>query len=279
MRPPDENPTGSTRPPFMSATRRPSASEDNILARLDRDGMRRSGKSWKRSWIAWCGLASLVIIGLIGVLAALAQENLEVHGQPTVVEAKATSPDPYAAPDSNALLIKGGFAPLPAATAPRTLFATVIDVPPERVMVKADKAELPPLVMLKQEAPPPAAPVAMPVATPPATPPELRRAPPAPPVKLAVAKPAQAPLPIHKAAPTPSAKAAPAKPATFAKAPPRPKKSAPAATAAEPAPLDSDVALLSAILLHADRHAGERAQPDAARCAGKKCALAQKATD
>jgi hypothetical protein len=40
------------------------------------------------------------------------------------------------------------------------------------------------------------------------------------------------------------------------------------------APADSDVALLSAIIMHASRHDGERAQMQAAaRCpVGKKCA-------
>jgi hypothetical protein len=76
----------------------------------------------------------------------------------------------------------------------------------------------------------------------------------APPVKMAVAKPA------------------PAKP-VVAIAPPRPRKQVAAPAAApEPAAVDSDVALLSAIIMHASRHAAERAQLEAARCgAGKKC--------
>lgn len=257
MRPTDDNQTASTRPPFMSATRRATAGEDSILARLERDSRRgKSGSRWKKSWIAWCALASLAIVGLIGVLASLAQENLEVHRQPVLVEAKVTRPDPYAAPDSTALLIKGGFAPLPALASPPKRPAEVVDVRPERIMVKADEpAEPPPLVMLTKE-PAPAA--AKPAAS---------------------AKPA--PEPLHKAAP--AARIVPPRTvSTTAVA--RPKKVAPAqgATASVPA-LDSDVALLSAIIMHANRHAAERAQMEAARCVGKKCApagdAASKATD
>jgi hypothetical protein len=104
-------------------------------------------------------------------------------------------------------------------------------------------------------------------------------------VKLAVAKPASpakpAPEQLHKAAP--AARIVPLR-TVSATAVTRPKKIAPAqgAAASEPA-LDSDVALLSAIIMHANRHAAERAQMEAVRCVGKKCApagdAAPKATD
>ncbi|MDB5952280.1 MAG: hypothetical protein JWR65_4135, partial [Massilia sp.] len=145
MRPPDENQPGSTRPPFMSATRRPASNEDNILARMERDA-RRGGasSSWKRSWIAWCGVASLAIIGLIGFLASLARENIEIH-QPVPLASTTAAP----APD-------GGFAPLPpTAPAPASLPsqpkppATVVDARPARPPARFDAPARQSLVLLK----------------------------------------------------------------------------------------------------------------------------------
>ena len=248
MRPPDENQPGSTRPNFTSSARRSSAGDDNILARLERDARRGrvSRQGWKHARLAWCLLASVAVIGLVGTLASLTRENLSVNRPPVLIEARATPPD-ISGP-SAAALIKGGFAPLPAPDL--KLASAVADLPPE-------PAKPPPMVMLK---PAPEA-LAKPAAAPaPAPKPAARRAPAkpaakAPPVKTAVAKPA------------------PAKPVVVAAPAPRPKKPAAAAVAApEPAAVDSDVALLSAIIMHASRHAGERAQQEAARCgAGKKC--------
>jgi hypothetical protein len=248
VRPPDENQPSSTRPPFMSATRRPASTEENILARLERDGRRGAGSSWKRSWIAWCSVASLAIIGLIGVLASLARENIEVHQPAPLAESKA-APDPYGARP----IMAGagdGFAPLPPPAAllspvqPK-LPATVVDVRPARPSARADDTARPALVMLK---PPPT------------------------PARAVAARPAaSAP---HKSAPVAAAKPTPTR--ALAASVPRPKKPllAPPAALLEPA-VDSDVALLSAIILHASRHAGERAQIEAARCgSGRKCAPA-----
>jgi hypothetical protein len=240
VRPPDENQPGSTRPPFMSATRRPASNEDNILARMERDARRGGARSWKRSWIAWCGVASLAIIGLIGFLASLARENIEIH-QPVPLAATTAAP----APD-------GGFAPLPpTAPAPASLPsqpkppATVVDARPARPPARFDAPARQSLVMLKPA-----------------------------PAKAVAARPATgAP---RKSAPVAAVKPAPRAPVASV---PRPKKPSPGperalAHAPEPA-VDSDVALLSAIIMHASRHAGERAQLEAARCgAGKKCAPA-----
>jgi hypothetical protein len=258
VRPTDENQPSSTRPPFMSATRRPASTEDNILARMERDSRRGgAGSSWKRSWIAWCSVASLAIIGLIGVLASLARENIEVHQPAPLAESKA-APDPYGA----APLMAGaydGFAPLPPPSAMPSpvqpkLPATAVDMRPARTPARADEAARPSLVMLK---PPPT------------------------PVKAVAARPAasaphkSAPVAALKPAPVAALKPAPAR--ALVASVPRPRKPLPApaaASALEPA-VDSDVALLSAIIMHASRHAGERAQLEAARCgAGRKCAPA-----
>ena len=242
MRLPDENQPSSTQPPFMSATRRPASTEDNILARLERDG-RRGGawSSWKRSWIVWCSVASLAIIGLIGVLASLARENIEVHQPAPLAESKA-APDLYGARP----LMAGaddGFAPLPpppAALPPALqpkLPAAAIAVRPAR----ADDAARPSLVMLR---------------------------PPTTPARAVAARPAaSAP---HKSAQVAALKPAPAR--ALATSVTRPRKPLPAPAPTHEPAVDSDVALLSAIIIHASRHAGERAQLEAARCgAGKKC--------
>jgi hypothetical protein len=243
VRPTDENQPSFTRPPFMSATRRPASTDDNILARMERDS-RRGGASWKRSWIAWCSLAGLAIIGLVGVLATLARENIDVH-QPALAEstpAPAPAPDPYAARPP--LLAGGGdgFAPLPAVSAP----LPAVSAPPP-VQAK------PPAIVADTR---PARPS---MVTPKPTP------------NRAVAP--------RKSAPLAAVRPPPAR--AVVTSVPRQKKPAPAPAPAptlEPA-VDSDVALLSAIIMHASRHAGERAQIEAARCgAGKKCAPAP-ATD
>lgn len=223
MRPPDENQPGSMRASFMSAPRRPASTEDNILARLERGGRRGGARApWKRSWIAWCSVACLTIIGLLGLLASLARDNIAVH-QPAVAAASTIAPEPYRAP------VMVSEAPLSspvsaAVTAQPTPPAAVVDARPALAMFTPAPA----------------------------------------PVKAAAARPAaSAP---RKSAPLAAAKPPPAR--TVAASAARIKKTAPAP---EPA-VDSDVALLSAIILHSSRHAGERAQLEAARCgAGRKC--------
>ena len=253
MSPPDENQTASMRRPFMSPGRRPASGDDNILARLERDAKRgRPGMRWKRSWIAWCSVASLAIIGLIGVLASLARENVELHAPMAAAERRA-APER----DMSVASVNAGFAPLPTVAAPPKQPAKVVDT---RSVTKTDDVARPALVMLRPEAAP--------------------------------AKPAVAPAPVRAPAPRAArSKTVAARPAAIAPrktvvaTATRPKKAVAAAAAAEPA-VDSDVALLSAIILHASRHAGERAQLEAARCgAGRKCAPApdpltsMKATD
>lgn len=292
MRPPDENQNGSTRPNFMSASRRAAGSDDNILARLERDAKRgAAGKSWRNhTRLAWCALASLAVIGLIGVLASLARENLAVHRQPMLIEAKAVQAEPYGVSGAPSMAAKSGFAPLPAPAPSMKMAAASIDMPSERSWSKAyEPASAPPMVMLK----PVAAPTAKAAAAPAPKPTAARSAsPPKPAAKNSPAKPA----PSGPATPSRSAVAtAPVRPAVVAApsrsiaaaAPVRAKRAAPAASPAraEPAAVDSDVALLSAIIMHASRHAAERAQMEAAQCgAGKKCppndaAAALKATD
>lgn len=121
--------------------------------------------------------------------------------------------------------------------------AATIEQPPPPFMAHNDEPALPPLVMLKP------------------TPAVLPDAPPRPRV---IARTAPPPPP----APHP--------------APPRVRKAAPVKTEvakAEP-PVDTDVALLSAILMHSGSHAAERATVDyPPPCRAKKCAGAPKTTD
>jgi hypothetical protein len=248
VRPPDENQPGSTRPNFTSSARRSASGDDNILARLERDARRGrvAKQGWKHARLAWCLLASVAVIGLVGALASLTRENLSASRTPVLIEARSTPPD-ISGP-SAAALVKGGFAPLPAPDI--KLAAAVADLPPEPV-------KPPPMVMLKPAGAAPAKSAAAPAPKPAAKRVQAKPVAKTPPVKIAVAKPA------------------PVRPVAVAVAPPaRPKKSVAATTVApEPAAVDSDVALLSAIIMHASRHAAERAQQETARCgAGKKCA-------
>jgi hypothetical protein len=297
VRPPDENQNGSTRPNFMSASRRAAGGDDNILARLEKDANRGpSAASWSKHARAWCGLAALAIIGLIGVLASLARENLAAH-RPALIEAKA-------APD---LFANGGFAPLPG-PAPSTANSTaLVDLPIAPPKSKSsDRDGVPPLVMLKP-APAPVkmvTPVSKLVAHSSAKPathpsaktvtqasakavtPAARNAPAKLPAKRTPAKPAATPARPALAATAPARAATRTPPrAEAATAPARKKTTSAAAPVKAERAVDSDVALLSAIIMHASRHAAERAQIEAAQCgAGKKCppseaAAALKATD
>ncbi|MDB5933191.1 MAG: hypothetical protein JWQ01_535 [Massilia sp.] len=255
MRPPDENQNGSTRPNFMSASRRAYAGDDNILARLERDAKRgkssRSGP-WKHARLAWCLLASVLVIGLIGTLATLARENLTAPHKSTVAEAAPATTDAFASD------VRSGFAPLPVPSPTRKLGANAFDAAPEPML-------MPPMVMLK---PAPAA------ATPKAAAPAPARA--AAPKPAARAQPERIAAAVKPTPARPPARALAVTPRSVAAVPvtARTKKPAPAPAAAAPesAPVDSDVALLSAIIMHASRHSAERAQMEAARCgAGKKC--------
>jgi hypothetical protein len=253
VRPPDENQNGSTRPNFMSATRRAYAGDDNILARLERDAKRgKSGKSgsWKHATLAWCVFASVLVLALIGTLASLARENITVP-----------KPGADAKSDQLANSVRGGFAPLPVPSPGRRLGANAYDLPTEASL-------LPPMVMLKS------APAV-------AKTPAKAADPTPPPLRVAAARPAKAAperlVAAAKPAPVRVAPAAvrqsPPPPPRIAAAQVRPRKAAaPASPAVEPTAVDSDVALLSAIIMHASRHSAEREKIEAARCgAGKKC--------
>jgi hypothetical protein len=260
----------------MSSSRRQSSGDDNILARLERDGKRGSAaKSWKsmNTTIAWCGVASLAVIGLVAVLASLARENVAVRSGPIVVEAKVPA-DRYTDLEG-----RSGFTGLPTLASPPRKPQVTVEQPVPSPMLRSTTSRMPPMAMLKQPAAAAAAKPAPAVAA---------KRPPASPAKLAAAVPAKSAA-ARAAADRPVAKTPPPKAVVklaaasgprIAPAPARPGKAA-AEVAAKPesAAIDSDVALLSAIIMHASRHAGERARIAAQTCStGKKCP-APKATD
>ncbi|WLI90689.1 hypothetical protein Q4S45_06090 [Massilia sp. R2A-15] len=226
----------------MSVGRRAPAADDNILARLERDATRtgsgKGGHSWMSARLAWSALAGVTVIGLIGVLASLAQENIAVHRRPALT---APAKEPVMSDAHGSAPGRAGDEPLPEPS-------------PSRAAVTDDEQlKVPPLAMLEAEDNIPAEP-----ASPkPASAPTPKRA----------ARAARVPASI-----APAQSLAAAAPARHAAPRPRKPAPAPAAPVADSA-ADSDVALLSAIIMHASRHADERAQIEAAtHCGtGKKC--------
>lgn len=260
MCPTDEHQTGSTRPNFMASSPRPIGGENNILARLERDGKRAgTGKTWKNARLAWSILASILMLGLIGILSSLANDNLMLQRQPVLIEATALAPAPDTA--SAALPVKRNDALQANAATMLKLIAPIIAPASERVMVKADSSTIvPALVLIKPAVPAPESVTPLLVT-----------------IKanasaLSLRTGALARSVVHKrVAKSSKGKAAPSR-SLAATAKPRTITPAPAPHV-KSAPIDSDVALLSAIIIHSSRHAKERVQQEALRCgAGKKCA-------
>lgn len=267
MRPKDENQHGSMRPNLMSSARR-GASEDNILAMLERDSARRGSSSR----MAWYGTGSALALVLVGALAWLAYDSGALHEDqvltPVAVAPRVAEPAGTAAAQ----------APRQAAIQPARA-AAIVDTAPEPARpadagappAKASVGEPAPLVLLSPDQ---AASIQAAAARAPthAAGPQ-RAAPKAAPVRAAARKAApkrgMASLaPVHKriaaqrAVPRirPAAHA-PARRVAHPAGVARLKKAQPAAPPAAEAPVDSDVALISAIIGRSSRHAEERAEP------------------
>jgi hypothetical protein len=311
VRPTDENQHGSTRPNLMSPSR-PGGGEDNILAMLERDaGRGRASQFSSHPRMAWYAGAGAVVVAMVAALGWLAWENatktrelpLETTRALPAGDTRIAAAQP--APAAPAAALVHTEHPTPAATAAsgqaevvalQTAGAAIIDSPaapaeapvqlaqatsaPEARAQMAQPSKLPPLVLLPpEEAGPkrkPAAPVAA-AATPrpAAAAPSKATAAPRPAAK-ADAAPAPAPRRAARLdgapASRPAAKAPPHRPARPVLA--RAKKAqAPAAPArSADASADTDVALISAIIMHSSKHAGERAKAEAAKdCDGGKC--------
>lgn len=256
MRPTDENQGASTRPNLMSSRR--GAGEENILAMLEHDSARRNGTRMTRGRLAWyCAAAAFSGI-LVGALAWLAYDNHETASALQVqVQAERVaegSADQVAAP------VVADAHPEPSAPAPAPVPATIVDQP--HGMAPAP----PPLVMLPPENAKTAAPPAKAAAPDQAGTPEPKPARSDQREALAKAgKPEKSDKPVK---PERTAAARPQRPSA-AKAPAPARTRKPAASAPADPAVDTDVALISAIIEHSERHRGERAQP--APCSGPKC--------
>ena len=268
MRPSDENQAASShdhlRPNLMSSSRR-SGHEDSILAKLEREPARRErGRIGKR--LAWYGGAALAAVSLTAVLAWLAAgsgpQALEVahanRSRPAPIGDALTA----AAPTTHEIL-----QPLPLSD---NNSALIVDTAPAQESAQASAQAS---VQASHPAHTPA----------PATPPPLRmldaaaaRPPPAgvTAALTAAAAPARAAAASVRAAregarpALPRARPAPARVA--ARQATRPARAGNASRSGEQD--DSDVALISAVIYHANGHAvGQGDGQNTSSCADEAC--------
>ncbi|XYJ08961.1 hypothetical protein ACSUZJ_16385 [Telluria sp. B2] len=280
----------------MSSRR--TAGEENILAMLERDSARRVGGRISSPRLAWYCTAAAFAGILVGVVAWLAYDNhttataMQVEAERVVENPAPPSPpalSPEAAPPE----------PVPVQLAEAPAAALIVDQPQDR------PAGPPPLVMLPPEETSAAKPAVQVKQAPPVPKAEAASLPkPAPAPKTASvesAKKTEKPAKVEKAdrtpkparavkaekagrtdkaekagrtdkaekAQRPAARAAkpPARTAVADKTSARNRKNAQASSA--DTAVDNDVALISAIIQHSERHRGERAP--AAACTGAKC--------
>ena len=245
MRPTDENQAESMRPNLMSPKRARTSGEDSILAMLERDPTRKRGTGAGASptRLAWYGASAAVAIALTGTLVWLAAGN---DGLRPDVErstmAAAPLPAPAAAHPAPALVQVALAEGPPAARSGSA--AVIVDQKPQD--------DVPPLRLLKPA-------------------PGTTAKAPAPPA-AASAKPAPKAV---VAAPAPAAAAPRPRPVTLARSGVRPaqaKAQRPATSArATEAPVDPDVALISAVIVHANGHAPEGSQMTELLCPNDSC--------
>ena len=267
MRPTDENQAGSTRPNLMSSRR--GAGEENILAMLERDSARRMGPRMSGVRLASYGAAAALAGILVGGVAWLAYDNhtggqdLQAAHDAANVEVVPTMPDPVLPPQAPPALAAAN-----PVEAPST--AVIIDESARKRDATVASA-VPPLVMLppeevKDTKPPPAARPAQDSVQP--KPDTAAKPEPKPEPVRTVARiekkadraPKAASRPAKTAKPVQARNAASAKAKAKTDTIARARKSA-----AADAPVDSDVALISAIIQHSERHRGESG------CSGPKC--------
>jgi hypothetical protein len=273
------------RPNLMSSSTRRASSEDNILAMLERDSARRGSSSR----MAWYGTCSALAVVLVGALAWLAYDNGALHeDQMLTPVAVAPIPAVAAGPASTVVMATPApgvaAAPRPAAIQPARA-ATIVDAAPEPMRLaeagpppaKPSTSSPAPLVLLSpdeaasiQHAAAARAPARE--AAPRREPPKALRV--RAPVPRAEPKraPAVVAAPVHKriAARVPAPRIRPAvhTPVRLVAHPgmatPRLKKAQPPAPQVTEAPVDNDVALISAIISRSAGHAAEHApaRPD-----------------
>jgi hypothetical protein len=270
VRPPDENQHGSTRPNLLSGARRHDGEDDNILERLERDSARHA--SGNRNRAAWYAASASLMLLLIVVLAWMAYENANTVQVIPMTRVPANSgaatgavpadpgkrlvPDPAPAPGlpANPPVLPPA-ARDPVTPAPLRDATTIAATDQPAVVV-------PPLVLLQSHEAVP-------------NKPSVAKAP-EPSVSATVPEPAAPAVaaPVKPAVRT-SVPAAPsavnARVGARAVAAARPRKAGSANLTAESL-VDTDVALLSAIIIHDSSHAEEKALLEAAATCGRAIA-------
>lgn len=240
MRPTDENQAESMRPNLMSPKRARTSGEDSILAMLERDPTRKRGTGAGASptRLAWYCASAAVAIALTGTLVWLAAGNDGLR--PDVERSMmAAAPPPAPAAERPApALVQVALAEGPSAARSGSA-AVIVDQKPQD--------DVPPLRLLK-----PAPGTAAKAPAPPAAIP----AKPAPKAVAAAAAPRTRPVTVARNAARPAQTKA--------------QRPAPPARAAE-APVDPDVALISAVIVHANGHAPEGSQMTELLCPNDSC--------
>ena len=223
------------RPDLMSSTRR-GGNEDSILAKLEREPSRRAAPGGTGVRLAWYGSAVLVALGLTGALAWLAAGQDGPHRVEPAhagIAARAIAADEPAAPLAVAVIVD---APVLVPALPVVARADALQslVPPLRLLKPANAGREP--VKSTRTAPAPersAARTLAPAPTP--TPPRVR---------------APVPAPVPRQAARPARHAGPARVAETT---------------------DSDVALISAVIYHANGHALPDSETGPDRCTDDAC--------
>lgn len=272
MRPTDENQPTFMRPNLMSPRRVSTSGEDSILALLEREPARKRGSNASAARRAWYGVGAGLAVALTGTLVWLAAGNDGVRRHPPdVVLAEAASAErvPTAAPGAGAALRQVAMAPAAPDARPGSAALIVDGAPAEAVpalrLLKPAPGKATEKLVAAARVPVPV-PAPAPAATAPARP--LAKATPAPrqaPAAQAEAKPAARPA------------ATPARPRSALVAQnaarPAPPKNARGAGPARNAdgPVDADVALISAVIVHANGHAPEGSQMTELLCPNDSC--------
>lgn len=279
MRPTDENQSPSMRPNLMSPRRTATSGEDSILAMLEREPARKRKAGTSGIRLAWYGASAMLALALTGTLIWMAANNdgLRPEVQESVLaEAeqapRRTAPAPGDSPAGAATILQVAMAP--AAAAPDAQPAGAA-----RIVDQAPPAEaVPPLRLLKSAPEKPAAETSMSPAA------RASAVSPAPAAAVSPRSVAKASPPARPAAPAaaatrlvPRPAAAPAKSrqVVVAKSAVKPSQ-AKAQRGVNPArspeaPVDADVALISAVIVHANGHAPEGSQMTELLCPNNAC--------
>jgi hypothetical protein len=242
------------RPNLMSPRRATPSGEDSILALLEREPARKRGSKAAGLRLAWYGAGASLAVALTGALVWLAANNdgprLEAQDM-VLAEARQATQQPAA----GALLRQVAMAPAAEA-------AVIVD----QVDQPSPADAVPPLRLLRPAPEKTAAPAPAPAAAAPA--PRVARA--AAPPRPALLTPGEA-KPLVRPATTPARP----KPVMAAKGavrpvPPKAQRGANPGKATE-GPVDADVALISAVIVHANGHAPEGSQMTELLCPNDAC--------